>query len=285
MYKQTGLRIEPLTRELCTQFARMPAHRGERPLSKRRVSLLDSKIANGQFHSPEWAVAYLNGKAYRVNGQHSSTALAEANGHFPNGLEVTIKEFTCESEDDLADLFMQFDNKSSSRSDIEALMVGAAMHPELEGISKTSLMHATNGIARAVTRFDSKVRIDDRRGLIPGNTDFIQWVRSYTGRNDLRRVGVIAAMYDTYRKDRQKCDEFWRLVSKESHADPNHPTRRLARLLKEVEYAKKSGRGGSRSAVGNETMYAKCVHAWNAFRRGRSTDMKVFSNAGLPTPI
>lgn len=90
MIKPEGSETRLLTPELATEFATMKGTIGERPIRQARIDMLKNKLADGLFFSPRWAVARIGNETVRVNGQHSSTMLAEANGSFPHGMSVII---------------------------------------------------------------------------------------------------------------------------------------------------------------------------------------------------
>lgn len=139
MIKYLGTSTQPLTEVIAAEFATMPSHRGERPLRRSHVAWLEQKIKSGLFHAPRWAKATLGDKTYRVNGQHSSTALAQANGKFPSGLMVVIDQFACDTDSDIADLFAQFDPKQGARTEQEIIMATARQHDDLIQLKSTPL--------------------------------------------------------------------------------------------------------------------------------------------------
>jgi hypothetical protein len=274
----------PLTESLAAEFATMPPHKGERPLRQQHVDWLSGKIEAGLFHPPRWAKAKLKGKTYRVNGQHSSTALAQANGHFPKGLEVLIDEFECDTDDDVADLFAQFDPAGSVRTPTEVLMAGARQHAELANLSAAAVKHAVQAIVSLMQHTgdaSGRVPVEAKRGIVSDNIPFILWTTQFTGASRMRTSGVLPALAATYKKNPDAATEFWKMVREESHPQVDHPTRKLGRFLALIvngqEFNKKKGKPWTPRAV-----FVKCIHAWNAYRKGVTTDMSYFEESDIP---
>lgn len=269
MHKQLSVKAIPLTPELATEFATMNRSPGERPLKKERVAFLAKKIEDGEFHSPTWAFAWLRGVKYRVNGQHSSHMLSGANGHFPQGLSAVVYEFSCETDFDLAELFRQFDNPESIRSVGDAVNAHAKIEPELEGISKTAISRAVDGIGQ-YEKLNHGVRLShiDRARLTHSHKSFIKWYSKYYCDRAFSPAPVCAAMYATSLVDTEDAAAFWQLAKDESHPSTQHPTRLMAKWLRELRSTRMPNAGPQRKYVATE-IYERCIHAWNAYRAGR----------------
>src|SRR6185503_4370700 len=98
----------PLTPQVLTDFRQLPPSLTERALQEKRVKRLQDKIEGGRAIPFFWASAKLDGKEYRVNGQHSSEALSRMNGTLPAGLIVHRDIYTVKGQDGLILLFRQF---------------------------------------------------------------------------------------------------------------------------------------------------------------------------------
>lgn len=127
---------------------------GERPLKPQRLKWMRHLFADGEFSRCEWAVCHCleTGKWYRVNGQHSSHLLRailegkEEDISFPEGIPLTLQHWECETEDDLIDVFDQFDVKDSSRTNDEKLNQYAAMHTDLVGVDRKFINKMLGGV-------------------------------------------------------------------------------------------------------------------------------------------
>lgn len=280
MIRQLETTVVNVTRELALDFATMPAWKGERPLRQDRVDMLTAKISDGLFHSPTWALARLGALSYRINGQHSSHALAKC-GNIPAGLQATILEFEVNSERELADLFGQFDNPVSTRRLREVIHAHAAVDEKLATCPINTLQVILSGVTQALGEGQVTCSIEQKASLMFSHGRFIEFARRYANRRTLMYQAVIAAMYLTWKRDEERAEQFWNLVLAEDHPDSNNATRALARFLN-GEVAGRSHRGlrWDRRAI-----MVKCLHAWNAYWRSHSTSLKYVQDAPIPTAI
>lgn len=283
MFAQTGVKIVPLTRKFAKEFSDLPAYSGDRnretTVGRARIAWLERLVNEGKFHSPKWATAKLGKEVYRVNGGHSSYMLSSLNGNFPTGLRAVVEEFQCDTDRDLAELFSQFDNRFSVRSDTDKIRAHIAVEESLGEVSPTDTRNAIRGIAFAISSGGdgSRLEPDEVIGLVHTHSEFILWARCYMRKRLMRGAPCAGAIYSTYSVDEDDARVFWDLVMEENHENPEHPTRKLARFLrdqisKDVKHV--DGRG----------VYAKCIHAWNAYRQRLGTDLKYFPKSDLPRP-
>lgn len=271
MIESLGTKLVPLTEELAQEFATMPGVGGERPLKNWRVEFLKSRLAAGLFHSPKWAVVWFNGKKYRINGQHSSNMLAASNGDFPHGLKAVIDEFKCETEQEQAELFQQFDPSTSIRNREEIINAHRAAEHSLAEVSTRLAKDACDGVGFYVELTDGqRLGKEDRARLTHTHQDFILWLDSIRRDAALRLSSVSGAAYATWLKDPAAATEFWRLVHEESAPENTHPTRVLSKWLRELRAAKASNSGSATKRHSARSIYERCIHCWNAYRSGRS---------------
>ena len=119
--------IRDLTPEEVAGFREIECSMVEREIAERRVKHLREKIDAGLGVTFHWVTAELEGKTLRGNGHHSSVMLSEYEPKdFPQGLKVFREHYTCETPDDFAVLFQQFDDRKSARttSDVAAVYQG-----------------------------------------------------------------------------------------------------------------------------------------------------------------
>lgn len=283
MIRQKETKVVGLTRDMALDVATMQGWRGERPLRPQRLQMLRNKLDKGLFHSPTWALARLGQQLYRVNGQHSSTVLAEYNP-FPEGLCATIQFFQVDDEKDLATLFAQFDNPASSRHSREVLNAHAQAESLFADVGINELQTIVSGIAMGISGSASSgvCTAEEKSKLMGSHGEFIEWVRQFTAEPKLRFVAIVAACYITWTKDRGRATHFWQTVRDESFPDPQNPTRVLSRfILSEVKG------GGRRAGVtwDRRAVLAKCLQAWNAYWRQKSTALRYLKDQPIPEAI
>lgn len=288
MIRSLGIRTQPLTMELAVEFSTMPEIKGERGLKKKRLEFLKDRIRDGLFHSPTWAVAFVRGKRFRINGKHSSTALSQSKDCFPQGLHVAIEEFQCESESDLAELFEQFDNSESVRDTVEVLNAHARVEPLLSDVAISSIRRAVDGVAMEYhMRGGLRLTKGERAAIVHTHQDFIIWFQRFASDSVMSLSTVAGAVYATWAKDAVAALEFWSLVKSEEHPDVTHPTRQLSRWLREVRASKVHNASATRRYT-NSGFYERCIHAWNCYRRGgRMKQLRAYSDkkGQIATPI
>ena len=293
MFKEIDSDTVPLTRDLADEFATMQRWSGERPLNLRRVRALRKELEEGRFRSPEWAVGYLNGVKYRVNGQHSSVMLSEANGEFPASLKVKLSEYHCDTEQDLADLFQTFDQRFSARGKDDHVGAVMASIPEIADseIPRKTVSRIASAITAHIRGIGAKTSPRESAGNLVEDPRFVLVAeRLFRSGNKLYSLGVGAAMYGTWERLHQKRGSarpehvekhdkywfsFWDSVFEESNPDPSAPSRVLARYLRELR------RGESRTSDVRK-IYVKCIHAWNAHRANKTTRLSYMERAGIP---
>lgn len=267
-----------LTHDLAVKWRDMKSYKGERNLKKDRLDILREKHARGEFTSPTWACIHFNGQVIRANGQHSSNMLASLGDKFPKGLTVHIEEFDVDSEEEIPVVFMKYDQPFSNRTQTDTVGSIVARDPAFEGFPKTNLMRVANGIVWHKNQGIVQLSVNDRAMALLENVPFCIACRRFIKRDRYRRVPVIAAMYATWLANKDGFELFWDRVFFESDPNPQAPARVLARFLQEAS-------SGKESKFQNEVVYAKCVHAWNAFRRNSTTKLSVFKDKKLPVAV
>jgi hypothetical protein len=295
--KLIGTKIIPLTPDIALEFATMPTFKGERALRPGLIKHLESRISEGLFHSPKWAFAWMRGVKYRMNGQHSSNVLCNANGDFPKDLDVIVDEFVCDTEEDLAVLFEQFDNKRSSRTEADIFGAhGRVALGDLE-IANSEIRDVVNGIAyhlhlraieSAAQGFHERVDVD-RMSLIAKYREFFEWRKSIgttkARAKNMARKALGAAVFATWTHNKEAATDFWSQLMSESNPDVDHPTRVLGRFIRDEVIGHRRGGGGnknSREVWDDRSVYCKCLNAYIAYREGRPTGLRYFASAPLP---
>lgn len=284
MFQLINTSLVPLTRAYASRVAAMASYDGDRhrdaPQGKARVAWLDRLLAEGKFHSPKWAFARLGGIQYRVNGGHSSFMLANTNHRFPNGMSVVLDEFTCKTQSDLADLFDQFDNRHSLRTLTDKVNAHKACDDIIRSVSATDVKNAVSGIAWYLFNVGDAAAMDEDRRirLMHEFPEFVAWAAAFVRPRGFRRSGVVAAMFATSETNRLAATQFWQHVTEEDHADNQNPTRSLAKFL----VASIGDGHNGKSKWPPRAFYVKCVHAWNAWRDGRGTDLSYYPTAPFP---
>lgn len=295
------LRIEkPKTvlarRDLIDEFVNMKPVPHDRPLSERRMMVYERILRNQEFRTVVWAsvMCFETGEVMRVNGKHTSLLLSKQDP-IPD-FHVTVERYQADTLKDVANLYNTFDSSLASRTTADINMAFAATVPELAKIPPKFINLAVS--AAAFHEYDEHTRgrvpPAEKAELLLDIVTFVQWLNRFfpkshprsredmAGARPLNRSPVVTAMLATYRQGPIVSTRFWEAVRDET-ADKGDPTRTLAKFLTSVVMA--GGRGSAGRAVGFNEVYAKCIHAYNAWRRNEPLErLNYFANAELPKP-
>lgn len=290
MFRFQGSESLKLTKSLAKSFASMEETPGERKRSKDRLDWIKSKYEDGILYNLHWATGTLNGKKYRVNGGHTSTFFADhLDGPFPTNLKAEIMHFDCDTLQDLAELFDQFDSPRSSRKLRESYTSHIKTTPGLEGISTWLVQKVIVGIATATElvdggRIDRETRVrmvhseQDAINFFAANSEFGLAIRN----KSIFAAPVIGACYSMWEAHKHDniadVEAFWILVSTENHPENDHPTRVLAKFLR-------TNLINCAHHLSRKMIYAKCIHAWNAYKRKQTTQLRYLPDANVPKPL
>ena len=293
-----------VTRKMASEFAEMDPAPHDRPLSERRLQVYNILLSKGQFRPVTWAKAYCKETDgwCRVNGKHTSVLLSG----MPSLPEfyVTIEEYDCDTLEDVAKLYATFDSKMQSRSANDIYLSFAATVPELKGLPVRSITVSVAGMSlfadpMSMQGGSGSIRKQpaDRAELLLEHSDFVVWLDSILRPDDaaaaedngvrkkdrskhLHRSAVVAALFGSWQKDKEAAADFWCAV-RDGTSTVGKPDRKLNQYLLTTILGRKSF--GSESKVASEReMFVRCIHAWNAWRRGEKSDLRYYPEAKVP---
>ncbi len=288
-YRHVKTELVMLTPELAAKFAELGRGRGERPFSHERYSFLQNKLENGTFYPPRWRVAYIHStkQTVRVDGQHSSKLLANCNGLFPAAMLVIVDRFDCDTEDDLEDLFNEFDSRRSTRTPRDIVFSAASRYENLDDINTRTVVRIINGLAylRAIIENDAEPNarpfgVEQRAKLISHEQEFILFCAEFASSDMLKWDCVISAIYMTWMKGRDAARDFWREVRDES-GDRGSQTRVLANFLRDIQ----SVNNDRKHPTNRRLVHSKCIHAWNARCENKPTILRYYHDSPTPEPV
>jgi hypothetical protein len=259
-----------IDKALVDRFATMTPSITERPLDDSRVDYLANKVVEGAAIPFLWSYARLDGKDYRINGQHSSHALAQMNGNMPENLVAHVDEYEVKDEAELVHLFRQFDARKSGRSPLDVANAYASVVPGLAGIPREILKLGAEGInwgRGAVDGLQAR-KADDRyiEMTLPQNLDFLQGLGAIFSIKtpELRSLPVVAAQYKTHFIDPDRSAKFWSSVARGGDEfDETDPARALDTWLRDLKSK------SNRLVVRPLQIYQACIFAWNAEMDGK----------------
>jgi hypothetical protein len=287
MYEILKPEVHKLTRKLAQEFAEM-AVATDRPLSNDRTSKFRKIVENGQLRNLLWAKYWCEDlkKWLRVSGQHTSTFFTTYEP-LPD-VFVTIEQYRGSGVEDGVKLFATYDSRQSAKTtgDINSQFQGIT--PELANVSRRVVNTCVSAFAYAKYQDAyTKIPAAERAEAMLDNVQFIQWldglITSSAAEDQLRRSSVVAAMYLTWKKSQKAASDFWTLVRDETGSVPTSPDRMIAKFLNTISIDSGHGaRAGAMRKACPREFFVKCIHAWNAWRRNATTDLKYFHNKDIP---
>lgn len=290
-------KTEMVTQSLAVKFRDMDPVPQDRALSQKRLGAYRKMLAAGLFRPVQWATAHCNETqaTYRVNGKHTSNLFAEYED-LPQPVYATIEHYHCDDLDDVARLYATFDSRTQVRTTNDINRAFAAVDSELSELPSKIISICVTAIcyyqwgdqyAQRPAAERAECLLDDH------NKAFIGWVHSVLRASDsdatrlMWRSPVVAAMYASYQKSRRAANEFWLAVRDGTGATPKAPDRVLNRFL--LSKVVNTGRGAAgrnrKDLCGPREMFVKCLHAWNAWRRDMTTDLKYHAQAKIPAAV
>jgi transposase-like protein len=254
-------------------FRNMEASPTERPLNPSRVAHLTKKGEDGKLVTFHWAVAKYEGRTIRMNGQHSSTALCGLDGKFPSDLKVHLDTYEVATKEDLADLFMQFDDRKSGRSTGDVAGAFQGLYPAIADVDRAAAKPAIDGVlwwkrtvnGEPVPGGDANYQILRDENL----HGFVRWIADVFSIKtpELKRAQVVSGMYASFTANESEARTFWAQVARGGiEYEDNAPATMLDNWLKNA--AERERREALKLKPAN--FYQGCVYAWNAYREGKN---------------
>lgn len=289
-FKLVNSEVCNLTPDLVANFRAIEGSAVEREIARKRVKHLRDKVDAGLGVTFHWVTAELDGKTLRGNGQHSSTMLSEIPPEqFPKGLKVFREHYKCDTPDDFALLFQQFDDRKSNRTSTDVAAVYQGFQPDLAGVPHDIAKLAIDGYCwfqRSVERApiiavgDMSYALFSNKGLHP----FIRWLAELhnSKTRELQSKPVTAAIFGTYAANEQEARAFWEEVSRGGDPDAeDSPARVLDLWLRSIF----EGTFEPVKTIGAANHYQGCVYAWNAAREGKRITAIKYEVKKNVTPI
>jgi hypothetical protein len=288
MFRLVKSEVKDLTPSLAQEFRELTPSPTERDLNPNRVKHLMEKATADpcQLVTFHWATARMGNQRWRMNGQHSSTMLCELNGNFPQGLKVHQDEYEVAKEEDLAQLFQQFDDRKSGRSSGDVAGAFQGLYEPVREVPKSSAKIAVDGVVWwrrsvegiSVPAGDKAYELFSETGL----HSFIRWIGDTFSIKtpEMRKIQVVSAMYATFTANETGARTFWEQVSRGGvEYEDNAPATILDGWLKNIS-DKETKDPDLKLKPAN--YFQACIYAWNAFREEKTIkDIKFDTKKGF----
>jgi hypothetical protein len=280
-----------VTKKLASEFAEMEGAPNDRPLSERRLAIYERILRAGEFRPCTWAKCQCDatGQTYRINGKHTSRLFSGVDdANLLASLVVTVESYKADDLESMARLYATFDARLAVRTTADVVRSFAGSLPELSSLPLRLVTLAVTGLSWADDPTGwFRQTSTERAEKVLDNVEFILWLHEIFAESEsclhLRRGPVVGAMCATWRKSHKAAVDFWSAVRDETSATPTTPDRRLARFLLTTSVGSGMGvhKGISRTAS-PMSFFVKSIHAWNAWRKNVSTDLKFHAGAKVP---
>lgn len=265
-------KLVKISETLAKKFRDLERYPNDREIRPVRCTFLREQIRLGYFRGSEWVSARCaaDGKVYRLNGKHTSAVICELyeSGEKFADFHQLVREYECNTMEDMAHLFASFDPKESARSKNDIVKGFAATKEPTRELPSRMLNLITTGLAFNVWQRNYRRQSPVEQSLLLlQHTDFATWVTTMLhnkkGAEHLRRMSVIAAMARTWFKDPDAAEEFWTKLRDDCDDPKAAPTRKLYRYL--LTHKVGAVKDASES-VSDLELFIRCLLAWNAWR-------------------
>lgn len=265
------------------QFLELATFNGERPVSETHVQFLFDEWTAGRFmwHHILLASAELDGKIYRINGQHTCWMRVSIPKTFePVKCVCRDMVYKVENEQQLRTLYSTFDRgKHRSVGHVSrVLLTDTEAARDLPSHVITKLVA---GFKVFWTEDHNKLaekglNVNEIVGIISKNYSSLfnvvgHWFRSHYDMGGLsgmwlRRAGVLGAMLATFQKSVEAASEFWgpcvEGVGLDTRDDPRFQLREFM-----MTHSNNNTLSSTKTVVSTEDTYRVCINAWNKWRR------------------
>ena len=286
MFKLTKTEIRNVAVKDAENFISMNTFENQRALRDRHVHMLSQSIKDGTFHVGNFAIArmHYNGeKTQLMNGQHQAHAIIEAK----KPIKATVAYFDVDSPEDTSLLYRQFDNHATrSLSDIlkpEAAALGVGWNVRVVNLVVTA---AALREGKRAAHKNTKVELLSK--YLPFGK-FLNELIVNGSTIDIRhlvRGPVVHAMILSWEKSQEDAKKFWTAVRDGENLTRSMPAHKLRGYLLSVSVNQGRGATGASFKIASyHEITSKSITAWNAYRRGESTELKYYSDKPMPKAV
>lgn len=271
-----------LTKDKAFSFLELDTFSGERNISENHVQFLYDEWCGGRFlwHHVLLASAELNGKRYRVNGQHTCWMRVNVpKDREPIKADVREITYKVETEEQLRTLYSAFDrNKTRSMAHISRVLLEDT--PATKDLPVHLIGKLVSGFKVHWTEdfghHHGGLSVNELTSLISKQYSSLfnvvgHFVRiHYEDHTFVKRSSTIGAMFGTFEKSVQASADFWTPVCDgigiNEKSDPRYQLRQFL-----MTHGHNLTGAGSRNIVSIEYAFRMCINAWNRFRRKEKT--------------
>lgn len=276
--KMTSSVVVELDKKFATELLEMDEFSSDRPLNDNHVAHLKQAMERGTFLPEQVNIVTctLNGKTYRMNGQHTSWARL----YMPDDYKCPVRHFKykADTDNDMRRLYASLD-RMKGRTTGNIVIAYLYDTEEWKGYNKRVIIKLAEGLAfhlwqgqdeRTMRDADDRAYLlmTDYHDLAKKVGPFLDESFGKDSRHIMRRP-VIGAIFATFEKAAQPSLDFWRAVRDGVGFTNKYDARlTLRNALLQTSINSGAGARSDKKAAGGEEMHRWCRNAWNAWRRG-----------------
>jgi hypothetical protein len=257
----------------------------QRPIRQLHVDELATLMSEGLFLTGDIALAkleYNGGQTILVNGQHQCRAIIDSE----ETVDIHFAKYAVDDPFELSTLYRQFDNHAA-RSLADSIRPEAAALKIYWPVKVQSLVISAAKLreGQATMKRQDAVKL---LGAYRERGDFVCSIVAPNGilqKNHLLRGVVACVMMITWEKNRQDATIFWSQVRDGEGLKKNMPSYQLREYLMSVSVDIGMGSRGYKRPTSNHEMFARCITAWNAYRKNTPTKLQYYSEKPIPKAI
>jgi hypothetical protein len=231
------------------------------------------------------STAVLDGKEYKINGQHTCWAVWLMTEKDP-GYSINVREirYGVKDEEQLRRLYSVQD-RGKARSDRHLTQIQLVNTPEVVGISNSLLLRLSPAL-----RFWLYPNKSERSRIGPEETQSLaRFTHNSTFHNVAkfldtkenrkfeqvwRRQPVLAAIMETFHKVPTKAPQFWQPVLNGLGLDTMTDPRWKLRNFLDNCALQRTGVNSHKNVIDGEELYRTCIYAWGKWRKDE--EIKIF---------
>lgn len=269
MYKLLNRKLKKIDEYEAIELLDHNTYEAQRSIKPKHLKMLKDEILNGTFLDGNIAMAilrYEDDRKIMVNGQHQCTAVRDLSCE----IVVNYQEYECYSPEDLALLYQRFDNHQSRTLgdclSTESLALGVEWKRNITRLVVSAA--AYKDVLGNVPKVE-KIKLLKKYIKHGGFVNHI--IKDGISCKHIKRTAVVRAMIETYEKHKELADLFWTNVRDGAKLGEADPELRLRNYL--MNYAPSGAFMNTPMVSSDGEMYAKCILAWNAKRKGVRTNL------------
>ena len=280
-------RMVELDPSLAQHYLKYNNYESQRSIRPVHAETLAEKMRNGLFRFGEVAFACRNGDGdTMINGQHTCQAVIDSGVTVP----VMLEKFKVTSKLELSELFRQFEILPRSLGDmirvesdslnltwplrLSSLIVASATLKEKGNARNSGGYGAVSPSRKYAFSKEYKVKL---LGKYLKEGAFLSEILTDSSRSKHLFIAACGyMMFETYAVDQKAAKRFWMDVRDGEFLSADSPQMKLRNFLM-LRLVSKSNK-----QISNHEICTRIAHAWNAFRKGTSTNLSYYPSKPIP---